>query len=122
MGNPHAIIYVNDLDTMDPPFSTIGPVLESHETFPEKCNIEFVQILNPSHVKMKVWERGAGPTLACGTGACATVVAGVLTGKNNRKCTVTLPGGDLEIYWDEIDGKVYMTGPADEVFRGTATA
>jgi diaminopimelate epimerase len=120
MGNPHAIIYVDDFETMDPPFEEIGPVLEKHEVFPEKCNIEFVQVLSPSHVKMKVWERGAGPTLACGTGACATVVAGVLTGNNDRECTVTLPGGDLQILWDESDGKIYMTGPADEVFRGNA--
>jgi len=74
--------------------------------------------LSPDHVTLRVWERGAGPTLACGTGACATAVAGVLTGRNNNRCKVTLPGGDLDIFWNPDDGKVYMTGPADEVFSG----
>ena len=78
-----------------------------------------LQVLSRTHLRMKVWERGAGPTLACGTGACATVVAGVLTGRSERSCTVSLPGGDLHILWNEEDGKIYMTGPAEPVFRGT---
>ena len=78
-----------------------------------------LQVLSRSHLRMKVWERGAGPTLACGTGACATVVAGVLTGRSDRDCTVSLPGGDLQIFWDEKDNKIYMTGPAEVVFKGT---
>ena len=78
-----------------------------------------LQVLSRTHLRMKVWERGAGPTLACGTGACATVVAGVLTGRSDRSCTVSLPGGDLHILWNEEDGKIYMTGPAEPVFRGT---
>ena len=76
------------------------------------------QVLSRTHLRMKVWERGAGPTLACGTGACATVVAGVLTGRSERSCTVSLPGGDLHILWNEENGKIYMTGPAEPVFRG----
>lgn len=103
---------------MEPPFATIGPILESHPCFPERVNTEFVQIVHPHHAKMKVWERGAGPTLACGTGACAVVVAGVLTGRLARECQVSLPGGDLWIHWQEEDNQVYMTGPAQLVFRG----
>ena len=119
MGNPHCIIFVDSFDSMDPPFSTIGPVIEAHPTFPQKVNAEFAQVLSRSHVNMKVWERGAGPTLACGTGACATVVAGVLTGRTDRSCKVTLPGGDLDIVWDAASDKIYMTGPAEAVFAGT---
>ena len=121
MGNPHCVIFVDPatgFDGMDPPFATIGPVVEAHPTFPQKVNAEFVQVLSRSHVNMKVWERGAGPTLACGTGACAVVVAGVLTGRTERRCKVTLPGGDLEIHWDEETDKVFMTGPAEPVFAG----
>ena len=83
------------------------------------CAVCTMQVLSRSHLRMKVWERGAGPTLACGTGACATVVAGVLTGRSDRDCTVSLPGGDLQIFWDEKDNKIYMTGPAEVVFKGT---
>jgi diaminopimelate epimerase len=119
MGNPHCVIFVDSFDTMNPPFSQIGPVVESHPAFPQKVNAEFVQVLSRSHVKMKVWERGAGPTLACGTGACATVVAGVLTGRTERLCKVSLPGGDLEIKWDSASDKIYMTGPAEPVFSGS---
>ena len=120
MGNPHCIIFVDDLDAMKPnAFDTIGPIMESHETFPEKVNVEFVQKLSDNHLKMYVWERGAGPTLACGTGACATVVAGVLTGNCDLDTTVALPGGDLDIRWDrEGSGKIFMTGPAEQTFRG----
>lgn len=120
MGNPHCIIFADDLDNMVPnPFETLGPIMESHETFPEKVNVEFVQKLTDSHLKMYVWERGAGPTLACGTGACATVVAGVLTGTCGLETKVTLPGGDLDIKWDRGNtGKIFMTGPAEQTFKG----
>ena len=120
MGNPHCIIFVESLDEMDPSFATVGPMVERHAMFPQKVNAEFVQVLSRSHVRLKVWERGAGPTLACGTGACATVVAGVLAGKTERKCTVSLPGGDLLIEWQAEDegGKIFMTGPAKKVFGG----
>jgi len=87
--------------------------------FPKKANIEFVEVASRSHLKMVVYERGAGPTLACGTGACALTVAAVLAGKADRACTVSLPGGDLFIEWDEGDNHVYMTGPAEPVFEGT---
>jgi diaminopimelate epimerase len=109
---------VDDPDNMNPPFATIGPVIERHPVFPQRVNVEFVKVISPSHVSLKVWERGAGPTLACGTGACAVAVAGVLTGRNQRKCKVTLPGGDLDIHWNESDDKVYMAGPAELVFSG----
>lgn len=119
MGNPHSVIFVDSFTTMIPPFPTVGPLVEKHAMFPERVNAEFVEVISPSHVSMKVWERGAGPTLACGTGACAVVVAGVLTKRTERNCKVTLPGGDLQIEWREGDNKVYMTGPADAVFRGS---
>merc|ERR1719353_699861 len=118
MGNPHAIVFVDDVDALD--LEAVGPKFETHEAFPAKTNTEFVQVLSPTHLKMKVWERGAGPTLACGTGACALTVAAVLAGKAERACTVTLPGGDLFIEWDEKDNRIYMTGPAERVFSGTA--
>lgn len=119
MGNPHAVMFFDDLDALDPAFNVVGPLIESHAVFPQRVNAEFIQVISRSHLKMKVWERGAGPTLACGTGACATVVAGVLTNRSDRKCKVSLPGGDLDIHWDEADGKIYMTGPAESVFQGT---
>eukprot|EP00607_Mallomonas_marina_P008492 CAMPEP_0182416626 /NCGR_PEP_ID=MMETSP1167-20130531/985_1 /TAXON_ID=2988 /ORGANISM="Mallomonas Sp, Strain CCMP3275" /LENGTH=337 /DNA_ID=CAMNT_0024589569 /DNA_START=30 /DNA_END=1043 /DNA_ORIENTATION=+ len=118
MGNPHAITFVSDLDHMNPAFEVVGPVMECHPVFPEKINAEFVQVLSSTHLRMKVWERGAGPTLACGTGACAVVVAAALSGRAERSCTVTLPGGDLQINWDATDNHVYMTGPAKKVFSG----
>ncbi len=104
---------------MQPAFPAIGQVMERHPAFPQRVNAEFVQVLSRNHVRVKVWERGAGPTLACGTGACAVLVAGVLTGRTDRQCRVTLPGGDLFIEWREQDNKLYMTGPATAVFRGT---
>jgi diaminopimelate epimerase len=122
MGNPHAIIFVNDLET-DMELSIDGPALECHPAFPAKTNVEFVQVLAPDHLKMKVWERGAGPTLACGTGACALTVAAIRAGKIPRgpkPCRVTLPGGDLFIEWNKEDNKVYMTGPATFAFEGNA--
>ena len=97
----------------------VGPPFEVDPVFPAKTNTEFVQVLSPTHLKMKVWERGAGPTLACGTGACALTVAAVLAGKAERTCTVSLPGGDLQIEWRESDNRIYMTGPAARVYEGS---
>ncbi|MZP29038.1 diaminopimelate epimerase [Heliobacterium undosum] len=116
MGNPHCLIYVNDIDQA--PVTTLGPKVEVHPAFPAKTNVEFVQVVSPDEVQMRVWERGAGPTLACGTGACATVVGSVLNGYTDRKVTVHLAGGPLHIEWREENNRVYMTGPAVEVFRG----
>lgn len=117
MGNPHCVIYVDDAVNFD--LHKWGPKLEKHPLFPNKINAEFVTVNSRNHTDMRVWERGAGPTLACGTGACATVVASVLNGKTDRQATVSLKGGDLWIEWDEADNHVYMTGPAAEVFKGT---
>ncbi len=116
MGNPHCMIYVDDLATV--PLSDIGPQFEHHPAFPQCTNTEFVELVRSDYVKMRVWERGAGITLACGTGACATVVAGVLTGQNDRICAVELPGGCLQIEWSAANNHVYMTGPATVVFQG----
>jgi diaminopimelate epimerase len=116
MGNPHCMIYVDDVAAV--PLSEIGPQFEHHPAFPQRTNTEFVQIVSSDYVKMRVWERGAGITLACGTGACATVVAGVLTGQNDRDCTVELPGGCLQIEWSAANNHLYMTGPATVVFQG----
>jgi diaminopimelate epimerase len=117
MGNPHCITFVENADAIA--LETIGPQFERHPVFPQRTNTEFIQVLRPDYLKMRVWERGAGATLACGTGACASVVAGVLTGKSDRLCTVELPGGCLKIHWSETDGRVYMTGPAKRVFSGS---
>ncbi|MGE4170339.1 MAG: diaminopimelate epimerase [Candidatus Margulisiibacteriota bacterium] len=116
MGNPHAVVFVDDLTTID--LNRVGPLCEHHALFPERVNTEFVQINAYNDAVMLVWERGSGATLACGTGACAVVVAGVLGGKLNRKSTVHLPGGDLYIDWQADDNHVMMTGPADTVFKG----
>ncbi|BBD57348.1 diaminopimelate epimerase [Nostoc sp. HK-01] len=118
MGNPHCITFVEDVAAI--PLETIGPKFEHHPVFPQRTNTEFIQVVSRDYLKMRVWERGAGITLACGTGACASLVAGVLTGKCDRLATVELPGGCLEIEWSEIDQRIYMTGPADRVFKGTA--
>lgn len=115
MGIPHTVIFVPSV--ADVPLAEVGPKIETHPAFPEKTNVNFAQVISPEEVIMRVWERGAGITLACGTGACATVVAGTLTGKTGRKATVHLPGGDLHIDCRE-DGNVYMTGPAAEVYTG----
>lgn len=117
MGNPHCVIYVDDAANFD--LSTWGPQLEHHPLFPRKINVEFVTVNSRTHMDMRVWERGAGPTLACGTGACATVVASVLNGAVDRAATVSLKGGDLFIEWNESDNHVYMSGPAAVSFRGT---
>ncbi|MBD2297315.1 diaminopimelate epimerase [Nostoc sp. FACHB-87] len=118
MGNPHCITFVEDVAAI--PLETIGPKFEHHPVFPQRTNTEFIQVVSRDYLKMRVWERGAGITLACGTGACASLVAGVLTGKCDRAATVELPGGCLEIEWSEIDERIYMTGPAERVFKGTA--
>ncbi|KAF3329966.1 Diaminopimelate epimerase [Carex littledalei] len=123
MGNPHCITFGTtnsqglEVDKIN--LAEVGPKFEHHEVFPARTNTEFVQILSRSHLKMRVWERGAGATLACGTGACATVVAAVLEGHAERRCTVDLPGGPLEIEWREEDNHIYMTGPAQSVFYGS---
>ena len=125
MGNPHCLVYargdgspltVNELD-----LPSIGPAFEAHPAFPAKTNTEFVQVLDKGRVRMRVWERGAAETLACGTGACATVVAGVLEGRIKRECVVELPGGPLEINWRADNDHVMMTGPGEKVYSGELT-
>lgn len=118
MGNPHCIIFVDEIT--DAMVLGHGPLLETHELFPRKTNVEFVQVLSPSDVRMRVWERGAGETMACGTGACATSVAAILAGHTGREVTVHLLGGDLKIEWAE-NNHIYMTGPATEAFNGEVT-
>ncbi|MDR2474647.1 MAG: diaminopimelate epimerase, partial [Bacteroidales bacterium] len=116
MGNPHCVLFVDDVAHF--PLEEIGPKIETHPLFPEKTNVEFVETVSDTHVKMRVWERGSGETQACGTGACATVVAGIMNGKMKSKVTVSLLGGDLEIEWNPTDKHVYMTGEAVTVFEG----
>ena len=116
MGNPHCITFVEDVAAIS--LETIGPQFEHHPAFPQRINTEFIQVVRPDYLKMRVWERGAGITLACGTGACASLVAGVLTGKCDRIATVELPGGPLQIEWSILDQRMYMTGPAERVFTG----
>ncbi|SMF87950.1 diaminopimelate epimerase [Paenibacillus uliginis N3/975] len=116
MGNPHCVIYVDDAVHFD--LSVWGPKLEVHPFFPKKINVEIATIKARNYVDMRVWERGVGPTLACGTGACATLVASVLNGKTDRAAVISLKGGDLFIEWDKADNHVYMTGPAEMVFEG----
>jgi diaminopimelate epimerase len=115
MGNPHAVIFVRDVDQV--PLADWGPRLEEHPVFLEGANIEFAEVVSPKLARMRVWERGSGLTLACGTGACATLVAGVLTGRLDREATIQLPGGPLLIVWDDKD-HIWLTGPADPVFEG----
>ncbi|MFB2982809.1 diaminopimelate epimerase [Microseira sp. BLCC-F43] len=117
MGNPHCITFVEDVAAI--PLENIGPQFEHHSVFPQRTNTEFIQVVRKDYLKMRVWERGAGITLACGTGACASLVAGVLTGMCDRKATIELPGGPLEIEWSELDQRVYMTGPAEKAFTGS---
>ncbi len=141
MGNPHGVIFMDtfeeagrkaknkseslldskshtpSLDTL--PLTEIGPFFEHHEMFPNRVNTEFVEVISPSEIRMRVWERGAGETLACGTGCCASVVAAVLEGRTERNVTVHVRGGDININWDESDNRIYMTGPAKTVFTGT---
>jgi diaminopimelate epimerase len=115
MGNPHCIIYVDDVDNF--PVATYGPLIENHQLFPRRTNVEFIQIISRTEVKQRTWERGAGETLACGTGASAVCVAGVLNNLTDRTILNHLAGGDLELEWVE-NGPVFMTGPATEVFSG----
>jgi len=115
MGNPHCVIYVDDVDSF--PVTTYGPVIEHHPAFPKRINVEFVEVLSPTEVRQRTWERGAGETLACGTGASAVTVAGVLTGRTERSLVNRLRGGELFLEWCEA-GEVLLTGPAVEVFSG----
>lgn len=116
MGNPHGVIFTDDLSTAK--VHSLGAELEKHSIFPDRANIEFARIEAPDHIRMRVWERGSGETMACGTGACATAVAAALTGRTGRKAKVSLNGGELDIEWNE-NGHVYMTGSATTVFEGT---
>jgi diaminopimelate epimerase len=116
MGNPHGVLIVDDVDTA--PVETLGPKLESHPRFPQRANIGFMQIQDRQNIKLRVYERGAGETLACGTGACAAVVSGILRGMLDEKVTVQLPGGKLSIQWRGEGHAVMMTGPASTVFEG----
>ena len=117
MGNPHAVVFIDDVASLQ--IETIGPLFESHPRFPRRVNTEFVQVIDRTHVKMRVWERGTGETLACGTGCCATGVACVLNGKTENHLEVEVLGGRIEIEWDQEKNTVYMTGPATTVFEGT---
>jgi diaminopimelate epimerase len=116
MGNPHAVTFVDDVGALE--LSAIGPKLENHPLFPERANIEFVEVADEATLRMRVWERGSGETLACGTGSCASLVAAVLNGKCGRRARLILLGGTLDIEWREADNRVYMTGPAEFVFDG----
>ena len=116
MGNPHAVVFVDDVETF--PLEAVGPKFENHEVFPNRVNTEFVRVVDRKTAEMRVWERGSGETLACGTGACAVAVACVLNGMGEDEMTVKLLGGDLLIQWDRENDKVYMTGPAEPVFDG----
>ncbi len=116
MGNPHAVIFVEDVRSF--PVEKYGPGIENHPLFPKRINVEFVNVVNKEEITVRVWERGAAETLACGTGACASAVASVMNGLTGQRVTVHLPGGDLQIDWNEKDNHVYMTGPAVEVYSG----
>jgi len=116
MGNPHCVLYLDDIDALD--LEKIGPRFEHHAFFPKRVNTEFIKIISPKEVKMRVWERGAGETWACGTGACAVGVAGVISGRTERELAIHLKGGELLIEWRD-NNRVYMTGAAEEVFQGT---
>ncbi len=119
MGNPHAVIWVDDVD--EAPVGIIGPLVESHPVFPKKTNVEFAQLSDePNTIRLRVWERGVGETLACGTGACAAAVTSVLSCRTDRTVAVELPGGELEVTWSEA-GPVLLAGPAEEVFAGSVT-
>lgn len=117
MGNPHAVLQVTDVDTA--PVGVLGPALEHHPSFPRRVNVGFMQVLGRDRIRLRVFERGSGETLACGTGACAAVVAGCIQGLLDTQVTVSLPGGDLQIRWDGEGQPVWMTGPVETVFRGT---
>ncbi len=119
MGNPHAVTFVDDTDSIE--IEKIGPMFENHKLFPRRINTEFAQIVDRHTVKMRVWERGAGETLACGTGACATMAACILSGLTDDEADIVLIGGTLHIEWNREDGNIYMTGPAEFVFDGEIT-
>lgn len=116
MGNPHYVIFVNDIDTID--IARYGSKLEVHPAFPQRCNIEFAEVRANGEIRTRVWERGSGITLACGTGACATAVAAALTGRAERKSKIVMDGGTLEIEWKANNNHIYMTGPAAFAFEG----
>lgn len=117
MGNPHCITFIGE-DVRDFPLEAVGPVFEKHELFPERVNTEFINVIDKNHLRMRVWERGSGETLACGTGACAVAVASYLNGFTGRSVDIELLGGHLEVVYDEKTNHVFMTGPATEVFSG----
>ena len=117
MGNPHFVCFVDDVEGMD--VARFGSIMERDAAFPQRCNIEFAQVMG-GKLRTRVWERGSGITMACGTGACATAVAAVLTGRAGRRSAVVMDGGQLDIEWSEADNHVYMTGPAEFVFDGEA--
>lgn len=116
MGNPHFVTFVDDAEDID--ITKYGKVLEKHEAFPQRCNIEFAQLVSSNTVRTRVWERGSGITMACGTGACATAVAAFLTGRTDRQVDIIMDGGTLHIEWRESDNHIYMTGPAEISFEG----
>ncbi len=116
MGNPHAVVFIDDTDNLD--IESVGPVFENHDLFPNRTNTEFVQVVDKSHVKMRVWERGTGETLACGTGCCATTVACILNGLTDEEVTVKVLGGEIIVKWDRENNLIYMTGPAVTTFEG----
>ena len=116
MGNPHSVIFTDDVEQV----GVTGPVLENHPAFPQRCNIEFAHVMEDGSIRTRVWERGSGITMACGTGACATAVAAAVTGRRGRQSRIVMDGGALEIEWRESDNHVYMTGPAEFVFEGVA--
>jgi diaminopimelate epimerase len=128
MGNPHSVVFLKNLKNLkslkylkileELPIDEIGKKIENHPLFPEKTNVEFVEILSPHHAKMRVWERGSGETQACGTGACAVLVAAVLNHHLEREAVISLLGGDLELEWNAGNNHVFMTGPAVQVFEG----
>ena len=115
MGNPHAIFWVDDIEAYD--LGKIGPLLENHPIFPERANISLAHVLSRDHIALKVWERGAGLTRACGSAACAALVAAARKGLTEQRAIVSLPGGDLDIEWRESDGRVFMTGPVELEFE-----
>ena len=119
MGNPHCVLFVRNPDNAD--VEHVGPLLENYPIFPNRTNVEFVQVEDRGYIRMRVWERGAGETLACGTGACAALVASVLTGRSDRDVEIELPGGTLRVFWSAEDNHVYQEGPAEFVFDGVWT-
>ena len=116
MGNPHAVVFVDDVEHLD--INAVGPYFENHKRFPNRVNTEFVQVIDKNHISMRVYERGTGETLACGTGCCASVVACILNGKTDTDVFVSVLGGEIEVEWNREENQTYMTGPAETVFEG----